>query len=104
MPFVRYAPNPKHKEPWQPGRKGSLCPRELEASPEELLATSVLWGAKRYSTDGVRAFAAEEHDPGAWHGWPVGWVEVPEPIWREWVREGRVKKNDIRRHWRLEGV
>jgi len=27
---LNYVPNPKHKEPWQRGRRGSLCPREID--------------------------------------------------------------------------
>ena len=34
-----YEPNPKHKEPWQRGAKGSLCPKGADASA--LLAASV---------------------------------------------------------------
>ncbi|GAB4206849.1 MAG: hypothetical protein OHK0013_23890 [Sandaracinaceae bacterium] len=97
---MRYEPSRKHKEPWQPGRKGSLCPPELdEAARDALLAQSVAHGDKRYATDGTGAFEAQEHAPGAWHGYPVGWKEVPEPVRRAWVDEGRVRRQAIRRYW-----
>ena len=97
---MRYEPNPKHKEPWQPGRKGSLCPSDLdETGRDQLLADSVRHGDKRFATDGERAFEAQEHTAGTWHGYPVGWKEVPENLRRVWVTEGRVKKRSIRRFW-----
>lgn len=72
---MRYEPSPKHKEPWQPGRKGSMCPRELdEAGRNALLERSVEHGDKRYATDGRRAFEAQQHGDGVWHGYPVGWA------------------------------
>jgi hypothetical protein len=37
-PALTYEPNPKHKEPWQRGARGTLCPREADGSA--LLATS----------------------------------------------------------------
>mgnify|MGYP001573316294 CR=1 FL=1 len=97
---MRYEANPKHKEPWQQGRKGSLCPKDLEGSDRDrLLLGSVEHGDKRFATDGARAFEAQEHTPGCWHGYPVGWKEVPETIRRRWVDEGCVKKQAIKRHW-----
>jgi len=97
---MQYEPNPKHKEPWQHGRKGSLCPPDLDAlARDALLEGSVQHGSKRYATDGERAFEAQEHQPGAWHGYPVGWKEVPESLRRVWRDEGRVKRQAIRRHW-----
>lgn len=97
---MRYEPNPKHKEPWQHGRKGSLCPPDLEeAERDALLAGSVKHGDKRYATDGERAFEAQEHVAGVWHGYPVGWKEVPEALRRTWLDERRVKRQAIRRHW-----
>lgn len=46
-----YEGNPKHKHPWQPGRRGSLCPKEIGlARAQELLAGSVEIDAVRYAT------------------------------------------------------
>jgi hypothetical protein len=97
---VLYQANPKHKDPWQAGRKGSLCPRDLdETQRQRLLDESVTQGDKRYATDGTRAFEAQEHEPGKWHGYPVGWKEVPEGIRRTWIEEGTVKRRDLRTFW-----
>lgn len=38
---MRYEPNPKHKYPWQPGKKGSLCPWFSESEIHNLLAGSI---------------------------------------------------------------
>jgi hypothetical protein len=74
---MRYEPNPKHKAPWQPGLKGSLCPQDLtEDARQQLLEASAPdpnGGNARYATDGRRAFCAQSHGDDAWHGYPVGW-------------------------------
>jgi hypothetical protein len=105
--IVEYEPNPKHKEPWQAGRKGSLCPRQLvEPDRLRLLQASEpdpTGGKARYSTDGERAFSAFEHSPGRWHGFPVGWKEVPESLRRRWRSEGRVNRRAIRKFWESSG-
>src|ERR1700683_2023948 len=76
---MRYEPNPKHKEPWQRGARGSLCP--LDADAPALLAASELdpeHPGKRYAPDGVRAYCGHEHSPGCWHGFPIEWRAVPQ--------------------------
>ena len=46
---VRYECNPKHKRPWQRGRKGTLCPRDIDqAMAQRLLEDSVAVDDKRY--------------------------------------------------------
>lgn len=93
---MRYEASDKHKHPWQRGRKGSLCPKDADGAT--LLAESVSGsGRKRYATDGERAYAAAQHRPGLWHGWPVGWKEVPPPIVREWLNEGRVRQRAVKK-------
>jgi len=59
-----YEPNPKHKEPWQRGARGSLCPRDADG-PALLTATQVdpKHPGKRYATDGHRAYCGQEHHP-----------------------------------------
>ncbi len=95
-----YEPNPKHKEPWQPGRKGSLCPKELTPlGVARLLKTSLEDGKSRWATENGRAFRASQHAAGKWHGWPVAWVEVPASLRIRWVREGLVSRKDINRLW-----
>lgn len=98
-----YEGNPKHKEPWQRGRRGSLCPPEVKELARSLLEWSELVGEKRYATYDGRAFCASEHQPGHWHGWLVGWVEVPEKLRRQWVEAGKVKRREILRYWDGEG-
>ena len=40
-PAVRYEPNPKHREPWQRGRRGALCQPDTDpALAQQLLANS----------------------------------------------------------------
>jgi len=99
---LMYEGNPKHKEPWQPGRKGSLCPRELGERAQVLLSESEPFEDKRYGVYEGKPYCAQEHGNGRWHGYPVGWKEVPEPIRRQWRRQGRVAGKDIRRYWDTE--
>jgi hypothetical protein len=99
---VKYEPNPKHKEPWQRGLRGSLCPQGADGAA--LLRDSVPdpgGSGKRYATDGVRAYCGHEHNAttGTWHGFPVEWREVPEKLWREWIKAGRLAKRDLKEHW-----
>jgi hypothetical protein len=99
---LRYEPNPKHKEPWQPGKKGTLCPPPAELSltvAARMLRDSVLDGTKRYAYHAGKAFAAQEHLEGCWHGYPVGWVEVPASIRQTWLSSKQIRKQDLKRHW-----
>ena len=70
---LRYESNPKHSDPWQPGQKGSICDQEVRHHVVELLQTSQLDGDKRYALFDGRPYCAQEHLPGVWHGYPVGW-------------------------------
>lgn len=95
-----YEPNPKHKEPWQRGARGSLCP--AEADGPALLLESELdpdHSGKRYATDGARAYCGHEHAPGRWHGFPVEWRRVPQKLWRDWLANGRISRRGLREHW-----
>src|SRR6266705_475354 len=59
---LTYEPNPKHKEPWQLGARGSLCPKDADGPT--LLANSQAdpkHQGKRYATDGTRAYCGHEH-------------------------------------------
>ena len=97
---MRYESSPKHKEPWQRGRRGVLCPREIDAErARQLLADSEPVGDVRYAVHGGRAYCARQHGPDLWHGYPVGWIRVPERLRRRWMDEGRVRRRDIRTHW-----
>lgn len=93
---MRYESNPKHSEPWQRGRRGSLCPPELRAVAQTLLEQSEEHEGKRYVCHEGRAFCAQEHRTGVWHGYPVAWAEVPAPLKLRWLREGKIRKRDLR--------
>jgi filamentous hemagglutinin len=100
---LHYAPNPKHKEPWQPGRKGSLCPKDITLKrAKELLDASFLHKQQRYAVDSGRAFIGKPDNLGRWHGYPVGWVEVPESLRRKFEKAGLVRNRDFQRHWRRQ--
>jgi hypothetical protein len=98
--FMMYESNPKHRDPWQAGRKGSLCPSDLTVElAQQLLNKSEIDGKCRWMTFDGRAFCGEEHRPGYWHGYPVGWVEVPEKIRRRWQAAELVTRRQINDYW-----
>lgn len=99
-PAPSYEPNPKHKPLPQPGRHGSLCPPYADGPA--LLSISDPAGRKRYATDGTEAYCAQCHDAerNRWHGYPVGWDEVPPALKDKWVSEGLVERRVIRRAMR----
>jgi hypothetical protein len=94
-----YGGNSKHQEPWQRGRKGSVCNKETTAQAQALLDASAIDGKQRFATDGERAYKGAEHAPSLWHGWPVGWKEVPDALRHRWLREGRVKRGSLAHYW-----
>src|SRR5438128_2333683 len=97
---LRYEPNPKHKEPWQRGARGSLCPPDADTAA--LLAASEAdpgHPGKRFATDGRRAYCGHEHSPGCWHGFPVEWRNVPARIRNAWLEARRVSKRDVKDLW-----
>jgi len=100
---VEYEPNPKHREPWQRGRRGTLCPNLDEAVRRELLEHSDPDGdgpeAKRYAVHEGKAYCAKPHAEGKYHGWPVKWREVPESIWRPWLKSRKVTNRDLKANW-----
>ena len=97
---VRYESNLKHKEPWQRGRRGSLCPNNIDLTiAGRLLTDSERMGSKRYAVHEGRAYCAQEGEAGVWHGYPVGWREVPEKLRRKWQKEGCVRRGDVKRYW-----
>ena len=96
---LRYVTNRKHSEPWQPGRRGSLCPKEVRPFACDLLNASETDGAKRYAVHEGKAYCAQEDGRGAWHGYPVGWVDVPERLRRKWTADGKVSRRQIHQNW-----
>jgi hypothetical protein len=96
---VQYESNPKHSEPWQAGRKGSLCPKNLKPLALELLMESDQVGRERFVFHEGKAYCAKEHRADVWHGYPVGWIEVPAELRNRWKRAGSITKKDINRFW-----
>src|SRR2546423_14640983 len=99
-----YEGNPKHKEPWQSGRKGSLCPKEIRIEQAQILLNkSILQGKKRYGVDGQgRAYCAQAHDEAhsRWHGYPVGWREGPVEAQKQFMNIGIVSNHTLNRTWK----
>lgn len=97
-----YEANDKHKPVPTPGRRGSICPADVDSTA--LLQESDLApnGGKRFSTDGTRAYCAQRHDleRDAWHGYPVAFAEVPPSILRDWLSSGRADRRAVRREAR----
>ena len=97
---MRYEGNPKHKQPWQRGRRGSLCPGSIDREKaQELLSTGGPGGGKLYAVHEGRAYCAQRHGDDSWHGYPVGWVEVPASLRRAWIKAGRLQRRDVKRRW-----
>lgn len=96
---MRYESNPKHSEPWQRGRRGTLCPREVRPMAQTLLDASEKVGSKRYATHNGVAYCAQGNPADVWHGYPVGWKHVPNELRRAWQRSRQVTHRDISRHW-----
>jgi hypothetical protein len=92
---ILYESSPKHRPIPAPGRRGSICPPFADGP--SLLKGSDLVGGKRYATDGMHAYCAQEHRPGRWHGYPVGWVEVPPRLVQEWISSGKVSRRTVRK-------
>ena len=98
---MRYERNYKHKQPWQRGRRGSLCPADMDlATAGKLLQDSETVDGKRYAVHEGRAYCAQEHGADVWHGYPVGWAEVPESLRRPSIGQGRLRRQDVRKHWK----
>jgi len=97
---LAYVGNPKHKQPWQPGRKGSVCPPAVDGGA--LLRDSVVdsWKPRsRWATDGRDAYEAKNSNvvdssgDEVWHGHPVPWSRVPPRVRKAWQSEGRLSRH-----------
>ncbi len=98
---LRYESSRKHKEPWQSGRRGSLCPKDICLDrAKQMLKDSIAHGRQRYAVDSGRPFAGQDNGSGVWHGYPVGWSEVPETVRNDFQKTGLVKRHDINRNWK----
>jgi hypothetical protein len=120
----------KHKD-WQPGGGyGTVCPKWTHAteaqgfrgvtethpwpdtSAQRMLETSILAEeGRRFAASNGIAFRADPSGDGTWHGYPLGWDEVPlgiqerlvqagQATWREIRRQKTVKTGDLR--WALK--
>lgn len=102
---MEYEPNPKHKPLPSPGRRGSICPDEVNA-PALLRQsqTTASSGDRRWATDGERAFCAQQHDSerDLLHGYPVAWTEVPPKLVQEWISSGLASRRAVRRERRSQ--
>ena len=96
---MEYESNRKHSEPWQRGRRGSLCPKEVRGIAAKLLVGSELVETKRYAIYDGKAYCAQEDRPGIWHGYPIGWKEVPPKLRGRWRKQRRVSNRDIKKNW-----
>ena len=96
---MRYEPNPKHKEPWQHGHKGTLCPPKSELSlldAARLLREAEAIDNKRYNFHNGKAYCARPHGEDLWHGYPVPWSEVPYCIRKKWRESGQVTPREMK--------
>ncbi len=71
-----------------------------------MLDESAVAGEKRFATRQGLAFAAQRTYPPAevWHGYPESRDKVPETLRNAWLREGRIRRRDLRRWWTAEAV
>jgi hypothetical protein len=95
---MNYESNPKHSRPWQRGRKGTLCPTDLDPTPQALLDESTPDPSNpdvRWATDGTHAYVARRTLRDIWHGYPVQFATVPAAVLRAWETAGRVTRRAI---------
>ncbi len=95
---LKYESNPKHRDPCQPGQRGSVCPKEIWSLAPKLLAGSELVDRTRYAVHEGKAFAAKQHQPDCWHGYPIGWEEVPNELKYRWKKDGLVSKRQLKKY------
>jgi len=62
-----------------------------------------LEGRKRYGADKGRAFCAQQHDVAKdrWHGYPIGWRDVPAAVRHQLMKAEVVTARDIKRFWEV---
>lgn len=95
---MRYIGNPKHSDPWQPGKRGSLCPKEVKPHAQELLDGSIPYGNQRYAIfNGVPYEGQSDNSGEDWHGYPVGIAKVPEDVLKTWLESGSITNKMIKK-------
>jgi hypothetical protein len=76
-----------------------LCPQSLGSkTPQQLLNSSEPVGDKRYAIHDGKAFCAQQDGCGNWHGYPVGWKEVPFQLQKKWMKEEFLTRADRKRY------
>lgn len=94
-----YEPNPKHKHSPTPGRRGTLCPREVDGAA--LFATAVpdpRNAGQRFNILNGEAYRALPTNAvnGAgddlWHGHPFPLDKVPAAVQKQWVAAGLLRR------------
>ena len=76
-----------------------MCTKMQSEQASQLLGASMLYEGRRYAVLDGKAFCADQHGTDVWHGWPVGWIEVDEPLRRRLISSGQVRKRQIDRYW-----
>lgn len=94
-----YDPNPKHKRSPQPGRRGTLCPPDVDAQALLATATADPRNARQrfniHDGEAYRALpanAANADGDDLWHGHPIPLGDVPARVQRQWVTDGRLPR------------
>ena len=73
---------------------------------QSLLDESLLIGGKRLATRNGLAFVAQLTHPAGtvWHGYPEAWEKIPTAVRNNWLREGRIRRRDLRQWGTREQV
>jgi hypothetical protein len=99
-----YEGSDKHKRPWlHPGRKGSLCPKDVTIDmAQTMLTKSIALGAQRFAVDeSGQLYCAMAHRPekGLWHGFPKPWKQAPPQVLQWAKKEKLVDSKALRLYW-----
>lgn len=96
-----YTGSEKHRDPRQPGKRGSLCPPAISIeTAQAMMLDSLEFGGARYAVHEGHLYEARDDGHGHWHGYPVGWVEVSETVRAHFRKSGLVKNRDLGRFWK----
>jgi len=122
LEMTLYRGSSKHKNRPTQERKGTLCPEWTHRTPTGGFANDVYahdWGTteaaklfaaavidpssqKRYATAKGIAFEARPTNDGTWHGFPIPWESVPPSIKNEWLDNGGVSRQAVKKYMRVD--
>ena len=94
-----YEANPKHKHSPTPGRRGTLCPRNVDGAV--LFATAIADprnARQRFNIldgEAYRALTTNMVDAAGedvWHGHPLPLEDVPVAVQRQWIVDGHLSR------------